>query len=156
MMIKGIYADFNICGINIFVSLVCLFNMAAESPRQLTSGAIESYLDGHPPNVAYVQVINIKKIPNSNPSNCIDKYRLQLSDSTHYQPCLIVSSLSEKVSNGEIDRYCIIRVEEMIPTNIQGRKILLIKNLTVSQLGSTISHVIGSPSSLELRKVSWL
>ena len=129
--------------------------MATENHGQLTTGAIESYLDGCPPNEAYVQVINIKKIPNSNPSNCIEKYRLQLSDSTHYQPCLVVSSLSEKVTKGEIDRYCIIRVEEMIPTNIQGRKILLIKSLTVSQLGSTISHVIGNPMSLELRKVSF-
>ena len=130
--------------------------MASDIHMQLTNGAIESYLDGNPPNEAYMQVINIKKIPNSNPSNCIDKYRLQLSDSTHYQPCLIVSSLSEKVTKGEIDRYCIIRVEEMIPTNIQGRKILLIKNLTVCQLGDSICHVIGNPGSLELRKVSLL
>ena len=121
----------------------------------LTPGAIESYLNGNPLDGAFVQVINIKKIPNSSTaSTSLDKYRLQISDSTHYQPCLLVSSLTEKIINGEIDRYCIIKIEEMIPTNIQGRRILLIKGLTVCQLGDSISQVIGNPTSLELRKVN--
>eukprot|EP00800_Vazella_pourtalesii_P009751 TRINITY_DN2454_c1_g1_i2.p1 TRINITY_DN2454_c1_g1~~TRINITY_DN2454_c1_g1_i2.p1 ORF type:complete len:420 (+),score=4.61 TRINITY_DN2454_c1_g1_i2:88-1260(+) len=120
----------------------------------LTAGAIESYLNGNPPNQTFVQVINIKKIPNSSAtSTSLDKYRLQISDSIHYQPCLLVSSLTEKVINGEIDRYCIIKIEEMIPTNIQGRRILLIKGLTVCRMGDSISQVIGNPTSLELKKV---
>ena len=121
----------------------------------LTPGAIEFYLNGNPPDDTFVQVINIKKIPNSSATSAsLDKYRLQISDSTHYQPCLLVSSLTEKIINGEIDRYCIIKIKEMIPTNIQGRRILLIKALTVSQMGESISQVIGNPTSLELRKVS--
>ena len=126
----------------------------AENLYPLTTGALECFLDGCPPEVTYLQVINIKKIPNQNQNTTsVDKYRLQLSDSTHYQPCLLVTSLSEKVSTGEIDRYCIIKVEEMIPTVIQGRKILLLKNLSVLKLGASISQVVGKPTSLELRKV---
>ena len=159
-----LYSSFSVIVCNLLFVFTALFVKFSDiSPLlihfmeafHLTAGAIESYLNGNPPNQTFVQVINIKKIPNSSAtSTSLDKYRLQISDSIHYQPCLLVSSLTEKVINGEIDRYCIIKIEEMIPTNIQGRRILLIKGLTVCRMGDSISQVIGNPTSLELKKVS--
>lgn len=114
---------------------------------KLTVGAIMAYLDGNGPDEPILQVTNLKKIQpqNNNDASAADRYRLQVSDSVHFQPCMLVTQLNSLVMNGTLDKFCVIRTSKMVCTTVSDRKILVISQLTVLHPGSTIRQMIGNP-----------
>lgn len=87
----------------------------------------------------------VKKIASNNQDAAgkPDRYRLHLSDGTYKQPsAMLATQLNEYVTDGRIDRNCIVRVTKYICNTVSGRRIIIILGLEVL---ATVAEQIGSP-----------
>lgn len=119
---------------------------------QLSSGALQDILQQRGPDRPILQVLNMKKIQSEQQS--VDRYRLQMSDGTNFQPCMLATQMNEKIDSGELDKYSVVRVTRYLCNTIHERRIIIIINLEVLCRGAEAGGAIGQPQALELLKIS--
>ena len=62
---------------------------------------------------------NMKKIQsNGGP----DRYRLQVSDGLHYQPCMLATQMNDRVQSGELCKWTVMEIERYIVNTIHQKK----------------------------------
>lgn len=63
---------------------------------------------------------NMKKIQSD--SGGQERYRLQMSDGVHYQPCMLATQMNDKIHSGELGKWCVMEVDRYIVNTIHERK----------------------------------
>ena len=51
-----------------------------------------------------------------------ERYRLQVSDGTNFQPCMLATQMNQKISSGELDRFSIVRVIRYLCNTVHDRR----------------------------------
>jgi replication factor A1 len=118
---------------------------------QLSNGALENILQQRGPPKPVLQVLNMKKIQAEQQN--VNRYRLQMSDGTNFQPCMLATQMNEKIESGELDKFSVVRVTRYLCNTIHERRIIIIINLEILCKGEEAGGAIGQPKALELLKV---
>lgn len=63
---------------------------------------------------------NMKKIQSESASQ--ERYRLQVSDGQHFQPCMLATQMNEKIISGELGKWSVMEVERYIVNTIHQKK----------------------------------
>lgn len=112
------------------------------SENKLTGGCIsEIHANGKSKESPVVQVINIKKIT----KNDNIRYRLIISDGTHFMGSLIEKNHHELVSTGVIKDYCLLKLKNYTCTALNEKKIVILTEIEVIDGND---KKIGAPISL--------
>jgi len=109
--------------------------------RRLYEGPTqESHSDG-----ALVQVLEVKKIePKAGQQG--DRYRLVVSDGECYMQAMVANSLTSLIINGEITSGVILRMNEYMCNEINGRRVIILLDGVVVQRGV---EQIGNPQNVQ-------
>lgn len=89
--------------------------------RELSAGAVAQISEGggevtHP-------VLQIRDLrPVSTAQNSTERYRMLLSDGTHTQQAMLATQLNPMVKSGSLQTGSIVRLNEYICNQIQGRR----------------------------------
>ena len=62
----------------------------------------------------------MKKIQTEPPT--AERYRLQVSDGASFQPCMLATQMNQKIANGEMDKFSVVRVLKYLCNTIHDRK----------------------------------
>jgi len=91
-----------------------------------------------------VQVLDVKKIqPNPGQSTGQDRYRLIISDGTHYQQAMLATQLNELVTSNQIVPNGLISLVDFICNEVQNKKIVIILKCEV--VDASLGYKIGDP-----------
>lgn len=117
------------------------------STFQLTSGAIESIMAGEVVERPQLQVLGQKRIAGTQGP---DRYRMLLSDGKHsHSSAMLATQLNDKITSGELENNCVIRLDKYICNPIQtDRRVMIILEVTVVGTGSEVGGKIGNPTPL--------
>ena len=63
---------------------------------------------------------NMKKIQAEQQN--VNRYRLQMSDGTNFQPCMLATQMNEKIESGELDKFSVVRVTRYLCNTIHERR----------------------------------
>lgn len=97
-----------------------------------------------------LQVLDIKKIVANNVSTAkSDRYRLILSDGSHFQQAMVTTKLNELITSGTLKLNCIVCLKQYICNEVQGRKIVIVLDLEVTGMES---ERIGNPVNISASK----
>lgn len=66
----------------------------------------------------------MKKIQSEQQS--VDRYRLQMSDGTNFQPCMLATQMNEKIDSEEMDKFSVVRVIRYLCNTIHSRRSVLL------------------------------
>eukprot|EP00624_Nannochloropsis_granulata_P004215 evm.model.NODE_31173_length_31272_cov_26.593374.2 len=109
--------------------------------RAIASGSPKFFLVKFNP---CVQVVDVKKIqPNPGQSTGQDRYRLIISDGTHYQQAMLATQLNELVTSNQIVSYGLISLVDFICNEVQNKKIVIILKCEV--VDASLGYKIGDP-----------
>eukprot|EP00029_Vermamoeba_vermiformis_P008576 TRINITY_DN4060_c0_g1_i1.p1 TRINITY_DN4060_c0_g1~~TRINITY_DN4060_c0_g1_i1.p1 ORF type:complete len:640 (+),score=209.03 TRINITY_DN4060_c0_g1_i1:32-1921(+) len=118
---------------------------------QLSAGFIAGICRGDPrwQNApAFVQIIEVKKLANSNAANTqAEKHRLIVSDGVHFMQAILASQLSHYVADGTVAALSIVKVTQYNINDVNNRKLLLLLNL--EGVHPSFPNKLGSPNSIE-------
>ena len=53
----------------------------------------------------------------------VDRYRLQMSDGVHFQPCMLATQMNEKIESGSMDKYSVVQVSRYLCNTIHERRL---------------------------------
>jgi replication factor A1 len=96
---------------------------------------------------AFVQIIEVKKLANSNAANTqAEKHRLTVSDGVHFMQAILASQLSHYVADGTVAALSIVKVTQFNVNDVNNRKLLLVLNL---EGVTAMSQRLGTPNSIE-------
>ncbi|XP_063933317.1 replication protein A 70 kDa DNA-binding subunit-like [Zophobas morio] len=114
---------------------------------QLTSGCIRAIQDDEQVVNPVVQIINIKKLQSQNQNTKQgDRYRLTISDGTHYQAAMLAVQLSSVAESPQFQRNAVICLSRYACGNYQNRKIIFVLEL---QFIGVERDTIGCPVDIE-------
>lgn len=95
----------------------------------LTAGACQVlYFTEPPPDSAALQptlqVLSIKKInaPPGSANASVDRYRLILSDGTHFIQSMLATQMNSLVTNKDIDKNSVIKLVQFACNAVQDRR----------------------------------
>jgi len=92
-----------------------------------------------------VQVIHLKKIDNKGGGD--ERWKVILSDGTHFLSGMCATQLNSLVHNGTISQHCILQVNEFIVNTMgSGQKICIL--LGAEQVGPNPGDRIGAPTDI--------
>lgn len=113
----------------------------------LTAGSMERIMAGELVEKPLLQVLGQKKIAGAQGP---DRYRLLLSDGKHsHSSAMLATQLNEKVTSGELDTNCVIRLDKYICNPIQpDRRVMIILEVSVIASGGEVQGRIGVPQPL--------
>lgn len=116
---------------------------------EITRGAIATiFKTGEAKTGPIVQIVELKKIAHSNSNpNAPPRYRLAISDGTHFQQAMIATQLNVLISEQKLTLYCLVRVKEVICNSVQLKKIVIILNLEVV---APLPAKVGNPISVDI------
>eukprot|EP01112_Ceratiomyxa_fruticulosa_P011541 TRINITY_DN3134_c0_g1_i3.p1 TRINITY_DN3134_c0_g1~~TRINITY_DN3134_c0_g1_i3.p1 ORF type:complete len:699 (+),score=161.52 TRINITY_DN3134_c0_g1_i3:175-2097(+) len=122
---------------------------------QLTSGGIAALYNDTAASMGLkpvVQIIDLKKITGGQGQNAPkERYRVILSDGTHYQQAMFTTQLHSMISvDGSgpgITNTCVIKILEYNASSVHDHKIIVI--LKVEQLSAPLGHTIGNPQNID-------
>merc|ERR1719460_1372242 len=93
-----------------------------------------------------LQVLDIKKISANNVSSSkSDRYRLILSDGSHFQQAMVTTKLNQLITSATLKLNCIVCLKQYICNEVQGRKIVIVLDLEVTGMES---DRIGNPVNI--------
>lgn len=94
-----------------------------------------------------VQFLSIKKVTNTGTSGAsLDRYRLIVSDGTHFIQAMLATQLNYLVENDTIKKLCVAVLEKYTSNIVQNKRLIIV--MAVRVLG-TASEKLGNPQSLE-------
>lgn len=110
---------------------------------KLTAGAINRILAGEEVTGVVLQILGCKKIPGTGN----DRYRLLVSDGVTGCPfAMLGTQLNHLVTNKELEKFTIIRVDKCVCNQIQpDRKVIILLNLVVLVPSTEVNEKIGNP-----------
>ncbi|KAJ4779252.1 Replication A 70 kDa DNA-binding subunit [Rhynchospora pubera] len=120
--------------------------------HQLTSGAVAVISEGGGEGMQPVlQISDVRQV--STAQNTTERYRMLLSDGAHTQQAMLATQLNSLVKEGNLQAGSIVRLNEYICNEIQGRRIIIVIQLEVLQskreiIGIPRLYEIGSSASL--------
>ena len=92
------------------------------------------------PPTPLLSLQNMKMIQNEQQN--VKRYRLQVSDGTHFQPCMLATQMNEKLENGELDKYSVVQVNRYLCNTIHERRfgttLLLSLSLSLVSMSTTL------------------
>lgn len=119
-----------------------------ELASQITRGAIESiFRSGKASDHPVVQVTDLKRISNGAATASSARFRLSISDGTHFQQAMIATQLNSYITNNRIKVNSLIRLVEVICNAVQDKCIVII--LAVDVVGD-LPMKVGNPQSIDL------
>jgi len=93
-----------------------------------------------------LQVLDIKKISANNVSSSkSDRYRLILSDGSHFQQAMVTTKLNQLITSATLKLNCIVCLKQYICNEVQGRKIVIVLDLEVTGMEN---DRIGNPVNI--------
>jgi replication factor A1 len=124
----------------------------------LTPNCISILYNGGKVDAPTVQVIDIKKIGNNNPTTVTagsgsgnvpggERYRFIISDGSYYMQAMLSTSLIDLVVSKEIEITGVVKLKEYICNAVQNRKVIII--LSVEILSKQFDKKIGNPINIE-------
>lgn len=100
---------------------------------QPTPGAIRTIYSGQsnqlPNYTPILQLLDVKKIAQAQGGS--DRYRVLISDGTHFQQAMLATQWNDAVVSGKIAPRCLIRIGEHICNPVHNKKIVIIVDLEV-------------------------
>lgn len=123
--------------------------LTMERASEMTPGAItDIFKTGDASTHPVVQIVELKKISHSNSNpNAAPRYRLAISDGSHFQQAMIATQLNVLITEHKLTLNCLVRIKEVICNTVQQKKIVIILNLeVVAQLPAKV----GNPVSIDL------
>lgn len=119
-----------------------------DGASEITRGAIESiFKTGKAVNHPVVQVTDLKRISNGTTPGSSARYRLAISDGTHFQQAMIATQLNFLITENRIQVNSLVRLMEIICNAVQDKCIVII--LSVQVVGN-LSMRVGNPVSIDL------
>ncbi|XP_063873516.1 replication protein A 70 kDa DNA-binding subunit-like isoform X2 [Scylla paramamosain] len=120
--------------------------------ESLTTGAIANIVDGGHPEKPVVQILTMKRIPNSSQ----ERWRLLLSDGKWSNSfAMLATQLNPKVDSGDITNNSIIRMDRYVCNTVQeNKKVLIILDLSVIMTGAEVGKKIGTPVTYDSSKIA--
>lgn len=119
-----------------------------ELASQITRGAIENiFRSGRASDHPVVQVTDLKRISNGATTASAARFRLSISDGTHFQQAMIATQLNSYITDNRIKVNSLIRLVEVICNAVQDKCIVII--LAVDVVGD-LPMKVGSPQSIDL------
>ncbi|KAG8180228.1 hypothetical protein JTE90_016216, partial [Oedothorax gibbosus] len=118
-------------------------NKRKEMWPNLSTGAINRILNGEDVPGPVFQILGCKKIPGTGN----DRYRLLISDGVTGCPfAMLGSQLSHMVTNKELEKFTICRVDKCVCNQVQAdRKVIILLSLTVLVPGNEVNEKLGNP-----------
>jgi len=115
----------------------------------LTGGAIEGIMAGQQYEKPLLQVLGQKKVMGGQ-SATPERYRLLLSDGEQTNSsAMLATQLNDKVTSGQLDTNCIIRLDKYICNAIQpDKRVLILLEVTVLASGAEVGSKIGNPQQM--------
>ncbi|KAG8181618.1 hypothetical protein JTE90_015264 [Oedothorax gibbosus] len=109
----------------------------------LSTGAINRILNGEDVPGPVFQILGCKKIPGI----FNDRYRLLISDGITGCPFVMLGSqLGHMVTNKELEKFTIVRVDKCVLNQVQAdRKVIILLSLTVLVPGNKVNEKLGNP-----------
>ncbi|GJJ12350.1 hypothetical protein Clacol_006591 [Clathrus columnatus] len=93
-----------------------------------------------------VQFLSIKQVTNPAGQGGPDRYRLIISDGTHFIQAMLATQLNHLVENGTIKKLCVAVLEKYTANIVQNKRLIIVMNVRV--LGVT-AEKLGNPQSLD-------
>ncbi len=119
---------------------------------QLTEGVIWKMYNKQLPDKPVVQVIEIKLIKpavNSSQSTSVsNRYRLTISDGTHYQTAMVAATLNSMLVEDEFEKYSVIQLNKFTCITAAQQNIVVITELEVVE--KTVPAKIRNPKDVAL------
>ena len=83
--------------------------------------------------------MSFKKIPSAS----TERFRLLISDGLYSNSCaMLATQLNSLITDGQIDEYCVIRVNKHSCNNMQGKKVIIILELDILRSGAQVGQKI--------------
>eukprot|EP00106_Octopus_bimaculoides_P012470 XP_014779912.1 PREDICTED: replication protein A 70 kDa DNA-binding subunit-like [Octopus bimaculoides] len=113
---------------------------------QLTSGALQTIINGENIENPILQILSSKKIPSSAGA---ERYRLLLSDGQlSYSSVMLATQLNSMMEDGSLDNMSVIKVNKYLCNIIQNdKKVIIVLDLSVIAKASEVGQKIGNPKS---------
>jgi len=112
----------------------------------LTQGSLLTICQGGQVNSPVMQILSFKKIPSAS----TERFRLLISDGLYSNSCaMLATQLNSLITDGQIDEYCVIRVNKHNCNNMQGKKVIIILELDILRSGAQVGQKIGSPVPIQ-------
>ncbi|EIW73657.1 replication factor A1 [Tremella mesenterica] len=92
-----------------------------------------------------LQAVSVKKI-NAPGASGLDRYRVILSDGTHFLQGMLATQLNPMVDSKELDKNTVIKLKTFVTNVVQGRKLIIILTLEVVPWSG---EKIGNPTNVE-------
>ena len=90
--------------------------------------------------------MSFKKIPSAS----TERFRLLISDGLYSNSCaMLATQLNSLITDGQIDEYCVIRVNKHSCNNMQGKKVIIILELDILRSGAQVGQKIGTPVPIQ-------
>lgn len=90
--------------------------------QRLLSASIDESLwtEGH-----VIQLLSLKRIANPRePSGMQDRYRLIISDGSHYTQAMLATQLNHFVEKQTIKKNTVVKVTQLTSNNVQGKRLV--------------------------------
>lgn len=111
--------------------------------QEITPHTFERIHAGQTKFSPVVQVMDFKQVqPNHGQPGQV-RYRLIVSDGTHYQQAMLATQLNVLINEGQITEHGLICLEEFICNEVQGRKIVIILRCHV--VSPSLGYRVGDP-----------
>ena len=78
-----------------------------------------------------LQVMNVKKLASAPGAN--DRFRVILSDGTHYMQGMLASQLTSLIHNGSLQTDCLVKIKSYMRNQVQGTTICIALDMEVVQ-----------------------
>ena len=84
------------------------------------------------------------KLINSATKN--DRYRVFINDGQYSNSfSMLATQLNERVTNGEIEQFTIVRLNNYVCNDLNGKKVIIITDLDILEKGKNVGKKIGDP-----------
>eukprot|EP00301_Raphidiophrys_heterophryoidea_P007493 c12894_g4_i1.p1 GENE.c12894_g4_i1~~c12894_g4_i1.p1 ORF type:complete len:249 (-),score=63.67 c12894_g4_i1:70-747(-) len=115
---------------------------------QLSSGAINQIWSGLKDFKPILQVVDIRKIGRSQAANspASERFRLVLSDGTHYQQGMLATQKNNVMDDG-LTQFCIVQLDQFQCSNVQARRVIIVLNMSLVE--TNVPGKIGNPTNIE-------
>jgi replication factor A1 len=94
-----------------------------------------------------LQVLSVKKMANNGTGT--DRFRLVLSDGSHYAQAMLSSHQNKQVSEGLVKELCLIQITEFIVNLVSGKRLIIIISMDIvggprAKIGNPVSFDDGA------------
>eukprot|EP00762_Andalucia_godoyi_P002332 ANDGO_07590.mRNA.1 Replication protein A 70 kDa DNA-binding subunit A len=113
----------------------------------LSTGVLLKIYQGSTPADPVVQLLELKKLENKQPSGGNAKLRVILSDGKYYMIGILSSQVVQQVDSGALGKFGIVRLSNYSCNDVQNKRVVIV--LAVDVIQAQGAEQIGSPEKLD-------